>query len=136
MPSGKLSLFFWLVTKTLWNICIHLLIWCFLDDELFVNSKEYPFMVMLSLLTGSTERKKYSNNYNFQKLSFFITAYANGTLMKSWAANPFKFECLNLIKDDFFERGFNSMSSDKTKTYFRYKMVLFAEVVNSLGVVF
>ena len=92
-------------------------------------------MVMLSLLTGSVERKKYSNKYNFQKLSFFINAYANGTLMKSWAANPFKFECLNLIKDDFFERGFNSMSSDKTKTYFRYKMVLFAEVVNSLGVV-
>ena len=55
--------------------------------------------------------------------------------MKSWAGNPFKFECLNLIKDNFFERGFNSMSPDKTKTYFRYKMVLFTEVVNSLGVV-
>ena len=27
------------------------------------------------------------------------------------------------------------MSPDKTKTYFRYKMVLFTEVVNSLGVV-
>ena len=76
-------------------------------------------MVMLPLLTGKTEWKKDSNKYNFQKLSFLINASANGTLMKSWAANPFKFECLN----DFFERRFNSMSPDKTKIYFRYKMV-------------
>ena len=76
-------------------------------------------MVMLPFLTGKTEWKKDSNKYNFQKLSFLINASANGTLMKSWAANPFKFECLN----DFFERRFNSMSPDKTKTYFRYKMV-------------
>ena len=50
-------------------------------------------------------------------------AYINATLIKSWAASPFKFQWQNLILDDLSGPRLTSISSDNKNRFlfFLYK---------------
>ena len=70
-------------------------------------SNEYPFISMFTLSPGMVESKNISDRHTMSKLLVVIKASINGTLIKSWAASPFKFQWHNLILDDLFGPGLN-----------------------------
>ena len=67
---------------------------------------------MFTSLLGIDESKKVSDRHTISKLILVIKASPNGTLIKLWAAKPFKFQWQNLILDDGFGPGLTSVSSD------------------------
>ena len=75
-------------------------------------SNEYPFICMFTSSLGIVESKKVSDRHTKSKLLLVIKASTNGTLIKSWAAKPFKFQWQNLMLDDRFGPGLVSISPD------------------------
>ena len=73
-------------------------------------SNDYPFICMFTSSLGIYEAKKVSDRYTKSKLLLVIKASTNGTLIKSWAAKPFKFQWQNLMLDDRFGPGLISTS--------------------------
>ena len=65
---------------------------------------------MFTSLLGITESKKVSDRHAKSKLLLVIKASINSTLIKSWAAKPFKFQWQNLMLDDRFGQGLISIS--------------------------
>ena len=60
---------------------------------------------MFTLLLVIVESKKVSDRHTKSKLLFVIKAPTNGTLIKLWAAKPFKFQWQNPMLDDRFGPG-------------------------------
>ena len=75
-------------------------------------SNDYPFICIFTSWLGIFEAKKVSDRYTKSKLLLVIKASTNGTLIKSWAAKPFKFQWQNLMLDDRFGPGLISISPD------------------------
>ena len=65
---------------------------------------------MFTSLLGTTESKNVSDRHAKSKLLLVIKASTNSTLIKSWAAKPFKFQRQSLILDDRFGQGLISIS--------------------------
>ena len=55
-------------------------------------SNEYPFICMFTSSLGIVESKNVSDRHTKSKLLLVIKASTNGTLIKSRAAKPFKFQ--------------------------------------------
>ena len=75
-------------------------------------SDEYSFICMFMSLLGIVEYKKVSDRHTKSKLLLVIKASTNGTLIKSWAAKPFKFQWQNLMLYYCFRPGLVSISPD------------------------
>ena len=80
---------------------------------------EYPFICTFMSSLGTVESKKVSDRHTKSKLLLVIKASTNGTLIKWWAAKPFKFQWQNLMLDDRFGPGLISIFPDN---YFIYKI--------------
>ena len=72
-------------------------------------SNEYPVICMFTSSLGKAESKQVSDRYY---LLLVIKASTNGTLIKSWAPKPFKFQWQNLLFDGRFRPGLVSISPD------------------------
>ena len=59
---------------------------------------EQPSMFIFSWLRSIAESKKVSDKHRISKLWVLIKSSIKGTLMKSWAARPFKFQWQNSIR--------------------------------------
>ena len=75
-------------------------------------------MFIFSSLRFTAESKKISDKHRISKLWVLIKTSITGTLMKSWAARPFKFQWQNVIGEDFLGPGFVSISPEFTKSIF------------------
>ena len=56
---------------------------------------------MYTSLLGIAKSKKVSDRHTKSKLLLVIKASTNVTLIKSWAAKPFKFQWQNILDDRF-----------------------------------
>ena len=81
---------------------------------------------MFTSLLGIDEFKKVSDRDTISKLILVIKASRNGTLIKLWAAKPFKFQWQNLILEDGFGPGLTSVSSDNKS---RRCLILFIKYI-------
>ena len=79
---------------------IHLHVWYHLDDQLLVMST--CLFVCFICLLGKVKSKNVSDRHTKSKLLLLTKASTNVTLIKSWAAKPFKFQWENLMLDDHF----------------------------------
>ena len=79
-------------------------------------------MFILSSLRSIVESKKVSDKHRISKLWVLTKASIKGTLIKSWAARPFKFQWQNLIGEDFLGPGFVSVSPEFTKIIFEKRL--------------
>ena len=75
-------------------------------------------MFIFSSLRSMDESKKISDKHRISKLWVLVKASIKGTLVKSWAARPFKFQWQNLIGEDFLGHEFISISPEFTKSIF------------------
>ena len=75
-------------------------------------SNEYPFIGMFTSSSGLVESKNDSDRHTMSKLLVMIKASVTGTLIKWWAASPFKFQWQNLMLDYLFGPGLTSISPD------------------------
>ena len=67
---------------------------------------------MFTSSSGLVESKSDSDRHTMSKLLVMIKASITGTLIKSWAASPFKFQWQNLMLDYLFGPGLTSISPD------------------------
>ena len=81
-------------------------------------SNKYLFICMFTSSLGIVESKKVSDRHTKSKLLLVIKASTNGTLIKSWAAKPFKFQWQNLMLDDRFGPGLVSICPDNESSRF------------------
>ena len=72
-------------------------------------SNEYPCIFMFSSSSGIVKCGNVSGRHTMSKLLVVIKA-TNGTLIKSWAASPFKFQW------HLFGPGLTSISPDNKST--------------------
>ena len=73
-------------------------------------------MFIFSSLKSIAESKKVSDKHRISKLWVLVKASIKGTLIKSWAGRPFKFQWQNLIGEEFPGPGFVSISPEFTKS--------------------
>ena len=73
---------------------------------------------------GIAESKKVSDRHTKSKLLIVIKASTNGTLIKSWAAKPYKFQWENLMLDDRFGPGLISISPDNKSRMRLWKLLM------------
>ena len=69
-------------------------------------------------LRSIVKSEKVSDKHRIAKLWILIKASIKGTLIKSWAARPFKFQWKNLIGKDFLGPRFVSISPEFSKIIF------------------
>ena len=75
-------------------------------------SNEYPCIFMFSSSSGIVKSGNISGRHTMSKLLVVMKASINGTLIKSWAAIPFKLQWQNLMLDYLFGPGLTSISPD------------------------
>ena len=76
-------------------------------------------MFVFSSLRSIVESKKVSDKHRISKLWVLIKTSVKGTLIKSWAARPFKFQLQNLIGEDFLGPGFVQYHQNLIKVFLR-----------------
>ena len=72
----------------------------------------YPLIYSLSSISGIGESKKVSGNHMMSMLFALINASIKGTLIKSWAAIPLRFQWQKFSFEDFIGPGLISMPPD------------------------